>query len=56
MSSLSFFYNDQCCVNERRSKNIQNEVFARTKAQLSFESQGNLQDLCANVHGMWRKA
>lgn len=55
MSSLSYFYINQCYAYER-SQNIQHEVLTYTKAQLSFESQRNLQNLCANVHGMWRKA
>jgi hypothetical protein len=56
MSSLSFFYITQCCAHEGRSKNIQNEVLACAKAQFSSESQRNLQNLCANVYVMWRKA
>ena len=56
MSNLSFFYITQYCAHERRSTNTQIEVFTRTQAQLSFESQRNLQNLCANVHGMWGKA
>lgn len=56
MSSLSFFYITQCCAHERRPKNTQNKVLAYAKTRLSFESQGNLQNMRANVHVMRREA
>ncbi len=55
MSSLSFVYISQCFAHER-SPNIQYKVLTYPKAQLSFESQRNLQNLCGNVHVMRRKA
>jgi hypothetical protein len=56
MSSLSFFYTIKCCIDERRSKIIQNNVYTYAELSISLEPQRNLQTSCTNVHGMWRKS
>lgn len=55
MPNLNYFYTVKYCAHERRSAGIQNEFQTCTKTRFLFEPQRNLQNLCTNVHGMWRK-